>query len=727
MNTQIDSQENSAIDQLDVLDLNYYLQQLLRKKYYILGAILLSAVLSILYSMLLRPEYTSSLLMEINTDGRNLVKFQNIENAEHSSAEFVFTQAKILDGDSISEKVIETLNLKNNPEFNGGLEQRGFASFLGGIITVLKGGKSELTDEELSSFVLEKYKSKLTVIPIKGSSLISLKFESFDPELAKDILNEHANAFISLSNERKFNSSSEAYQFLQGEIKDVQDRVQSSEIELTKFARKYGIVDVEDRNNIVLERVADLNTELSQAQSQRVQAETLYKQSRKSNANNFSEVFQDRLVVSLRNELAQTRSEYYELLKIYKPKYPKMLQLKEKERELEASIQRQSNKIAASYKLNYDQLRARENLLKNELGVLKNELLDLKEKAVSYNILKREWESNKELYAGLLEKIKEVGVAAGAELNIASIVDAAKKPLYASSPKKKLNLAFACILGAFLSMALVLLREFLDRTINTVDQIEQVSSLGHLGNVTQYDKQAVVGGASTLDRPFVEKLLNTDAKYLESINSLRTSLTFSRAGGMPKSILVTSAEPGEGKTTLAASLAVSYSLLGKKVLVIDGDIRRGTISNHFGIASLPGLSDYLVSNDDEPAIHQMQKNPTLHVLVSGTNSPNVVDLLSSNKLGELIQKCESMYDLIIIDSPPVLDLADTLVLSKVVQSVLFVISAHSTKRETIKASVQQLKAIDAPLIGTVLNKYDIRHGAGGTYNYYQYLRKQGDS
>ena len=307
--------------------------------------------------------------------------------------------------------------------------------------------KKVLTEEDLSQRALGIYLERLSITSIRSTTLIDVTFESFSSDLAAKIANAHAEAYISISDVRRFNSTSGAKEFLEQEIDVVQSRLETSEKQLNDFARKNGVIDVEDRNNIMMERLGELNRTLSEVQAQRIDAETKSFQAKSGNNEVLFGVYDDALISTLRQEQATLKSEYFELSKIYKPKYPAMQQLEAKISELENNIQQQVNKIVGGLDANFEQLKQSEILVTKELEKLKEELLNLQDRAITYNILKREWEANKELYSGLLERTKEVGVAAGMELNIASVVDEAAVPKTPSSPNIKLNLFIAAFLG----------------------------------------------------------------------------------------------------------------------------------------------------------------------------------------------------------------------------------------------------------------------------------------
>lgn len=671
---------------------------------------------ALLITLLMRPMYTATVSLEINTSGRSLVKFQNLENQGTESQDYIATQAKILESAAVANKVVEDLNLVERPEFNGKLNQRGLFNGLRSISNLFRSNSSP-SEIEQTRFAVKKYQERVSVIPVRKTNLVRIGISSFDPVLAAALADQHAKAYIQLNDERRFSSTSGAKAFLEKEISNIQAKLETSEKQLNDFARKYGVVDLEDKNNIMMSRLSDLNSGLSIVQNERIDAETRLLQSKSADPEHLAAVFDDVLIKSLREELAKVKAEYFELSKIYKPAYPTMQQLNAKIDEVQANIQSQVNNIIGGFESDYQQLKLREALLVSELDDLKDSLLDLKDRAVTYNILKREWEANKSLYAGLLDRTKEVGVAAGMELNVGSVVDQASLPQEASSPKLLFNLALACGLGLIVSLGAAFLLSILDNTVHDVEHLRQITQLGHLGVTPeiQVDETEIEGDSQT---PLYDTITHQKpgSIFSESIQSVRTSLSYARPGGFPKSMMVTSSVAGEGKSTVAMNLAISWAKSGQRVMVLEADFRKSRYHKIFGVPASPGLSDLLVGNTEAQAI-SVAEIPNLHLFVAGGQSPNPADLLRSTQMSDLIKNYEAEYDLVIVDCPPVLGLADAIVVSKLVSAVIFVVAAHQTPHDAIGNSIARLRAVGAPLIGTVLNKANSRNYGYDYYNY----------
>ena len=719
--------EQAPLDQIpdsqaDLIDLKEYWRAILAQKKMIAIITLVFVLFTLVFTLLTRPIYQATALVEINDSGRRLVSFQNVDAAEYLTDGYITTQSRVLQSDAVARRVVEKLNLQSNPEFNGELTQRGLMQGVRSVISNFKAQPAEPDMDRQQRRAVSIYLSRLSIEPIAKSSLIEVKFSSFTPKLASQLANAHVEAYIELSENRRFDSTSGSKRFLENEIGDTQARLETSEKKLTEFARQYRVIDVEDRNNIILTRLGDLNQALAQVQAQRIDAESRYRQSQISDSENLANTFDNAFIRSLREELASNRAMYFEKLEIYKPDYPEMQQIEARAKQIQAAIDEQSNKISSNYRSNYEQLDDNEKRLRTEIENLTSQLLDLQDRAVTYNILKREWEANKEIYAGLLERTKEVGVVAGMEVNIAQMVDPAKTPGRPVSPNLKLNLLLSVLLGLFTGICLALLLKFLDRTINSLKELTRVTGLGQLGLVPLIgsSKSTVKVNKNSQN---VSNLMHA-SEYAESIQSIRTAIMFSSAGGVPKSIMFTSSVASEGKSTVSLSIAESFAQSGLNVVYVESDIRKDSQALDLGFLSTPGLSDYL-SGQHELVIHQhVSGYDSLSMIAAGSSVPNTVNLLESQQMRQLIERLESEFDLVVVDSSPVMGLADAPIIAQYVQSVVFVVEAHETQKEIVLQSLKRLKDVQSPILGAVLNKYDLTSGDFDYSNYSYYGDKE---
>ncbi len=697
----------SELDSEDDIDLRALWRVVMRYRRLVLLVFVIVVGVGVLAHKLQRPVYTASGLIEINTGGRNLVKFQNLETERVSSREHLSTQAKILSSKALAKEVVLKLNLADAPEFNGRVKQRNFSNGIKALRTLWRGDGDTLTDEQAVRRATNYYRSKLTIVPVRNSTLLSVRFASFDRKLAAKIINQHMQSYIWLSGERRIESTSGAKDFLELQIAEVQAKLVESETRLTDFARQNRVIDMEDSNNIVLSRLAGLSESLSLVQRQRIDASTSFRQAESTDPMALNVVSENSLIKSLREDRAKLQTRYLELSKIYKPKYPEVIELKAKLDELDSAINAQARVIVDGLENSYRQLQARETQIKAELEQAKSDVFDLQDRAVKYNIYKREWEANKELYAGLLERTKEVGVAAGMELNIASVVDQASIPGSPSSAGLGFTLLFASALGLLGGLGAAFLLAMLDNSVYDLNQLRKVTRLDHLGVVP------LVGNKQKkIDEPLRSQMLNTltfhqpRSMFSESIQAIRASLSHSTVSDFPRSILITSALAGEAKSTIAMNLGVACASAGKRVVVVDADLRRAGYDTVFNVPSAPGLTDYLAKNI-ELAPFSIKEIQNLSLLTSGTDSHAPSDLIGSPAMRDLVARLESEYDVVVIDSPPVLGLADSVSLSTMVQAVLFVVASASTPQDAIKSALQRLRIVNAPLAGSIFSNAEV--------------------
>ena len=661
----------------------------IRYKHLIAAIFIATIAVALLLSLIVRPLYQAEVSLALNTSGRSVVKFQNLESQDLSTREYIQTQLNILSSSIVAENVVRKLNLMSEPEFNGEKESLG-------LIKALK-LQAERSEGELVQKALSLYMNRLVVSRVRNTSLLTISFESFDPEMATKIADAHAQSYISISDARRFNSTSGAKEFLEKEIRAVQLKLEVSEKQLNDFARQNGVVSVEDRNNIMVERLTELNRSLSNVQASRINAETKVIQASSADSQFLESVYDDPLVSTLRQEQAVLKSEYLELSKVYKPKYPSMLQLAAKIAEIEQSIQDQTSKIIGGFTANFEHLKLREALLSKELETLKTELLDLQDRAVTYNILNREWQANKELYSGLLERTKEVGLVAGIEMNIASIIDRSNPSKEPSFPNIKLNLLIAAFLGMVIGLGAVFVIVMMDGSIKTHQQLYQITGVNHLEAFPKIDSEY---------KEKFEAIVNFEPsnEFSESIQSLRASLPLMVKNQLVKSLMITSSLAGEGKSMIASNLAISCANAGRRVILFDADFRCHNTTRVLDFPSSPGLLDYLSGDSNDVHLYEVDGIENLSVLTRGAEEPNHVDLLDSQKMRDLLKRCENEYDLVIVDSSAVLMFADTLVVSKIVDSVLFVVQANQTSVNDVEKAIQRLTMVGAPLLGSVLNK-----------------------
>jgi capsular exopolysaccharide synthesis family protein len=458
-----------------------------------------------------------------------------------------------------------------------------------------------------------------------------------------------------------------------------------------------------------------MSESLVAAQEERARAEALYQQMEKTSGQGLSQVLESPMIQSLKGSLAKLEGEYGENLHIYKPDYPKMEQLQEQATRLRAEIDKEVNNVQTAIRSNLEAAITLENLLRGKVQAAKGKIKDLAQRSIQYQVLKRETDTNSQLYEGLLQRYKEVGIAGGVGLNNISVVDPAKIPLEFYKPNIKLNALLAMVLGLFGGVGLAFLFEHLDDTLKRSEEIERALGLPNLGLIPIFrsPNKALPRGDSLA----LVSIEDKRSAFAEAYRSVRTALQFSTPEGTPKSLQVASAGKGEGKSTTAASLAIHFAQVGQKVLLIDADLRNPSLHRALGTDNSLGLTNHLAGEATPVEISQPTTIPNLFLITAGPLPPDPAGLLGSAKMMSLLSTAKEKFDQVIVDGPPVLGLADALLLGNLVDGTLFVVAAGNTRRTFAQGAIKRLRTGQTRILGGMLTKFDNRsHG----YDYVDY-------
>jgi capsular exopolysaccharide synthesis family protein len=588
---------------------------------------------------------------------------------------------------------VQQLNLPSNPEF-------------------LDSEADRSTREKIATGMLM---ANFSVEPVPQSRLVRISYASPSPELAARITNSYADSFINTNLERRYEASSYARQFLQNQIVKVKTELEKSERLLIAYAQRQGIINtarVENRvggdaNSLTGESLVALNLALAEAQTRRIAAEATYRQA--LNAGATFEVASATL--NLRQQRAQLESEYQEKLGKFKPDYPDMVRLRARIDALGQQIARESGSFASSRAATalaeYRAAEAAERQLQGRVNQLKGEVINLRGRSIQYNILQREVDTNRSMYDALLQRYKEVGVAGGVGTNQISVVDRADTPTAPFKPNLPLNLAIGLGLGVMAGLGSALAVEFVNDTIKTPDDVRDKLQLTSLGVIPRKQGQ----------QSLAEELADQGSAVSEAYFSLRTSLQFSTDSGAPRTLLITSTRAAEGKSSTTLALAQNFARLGSRVLLIDGDLRKPA----FVTGSEPSEGFSKLLTNQEPLHEHVLKTQfeNLWLVPCGPLPPNPAELLASPRVKSLLAEAQNHFDMVIVDGPPVLGLADAPLLGAACKGTLLVIESGKTRTAAARDTVNRLKASGSHIVGAVLTKYRSRLGTYG-YNYEPY-------
>jgi capsular exopolysaccharide synthesis family protein len=571
----------------------------------------------------------------------------------------------------------------------------------------------------------------MTIKRVPNSRLLDVTFESTDPTLAARVVNAHLNNFIEQNFRSRYEAATQASNWLAGQLNEMKIKVENAEDARLAYERQNQIWTIDEKNDISSQKLADLNKQLTDAQADRINKEAVYELAQAGNYDAISAVRESAVIQDILKQESTLSAQYTDAVNQYGPKYPKVVRLQAQLKDLDQLVAREKTNIGNQMEAEYHGSRQRELLLKNALDEQKTETNQMAEKLVQYNILKREADTNKQLYDGMLQKLKEAGITAGLRSSNIRVVDPALIPTGPSRPNKTRNVMLSILVGLIGGIGLALLREYLDNTVKTPDDIETLARLPSLavvpalsnsngkrnGRFAKLLKAPVIAGNEARAELISHNM--PQSQMSEAFRALRTSLLLSQADHPPQVILMTSALPREGKTTAAVNLAVTLAQLGDKTLLVDADLRKPGINRalslvdgkHAGLSSyLAGVSSLDLITVPHPAITNLAAIPT------GPIPPNPADLLSSRRLTELIADLRLRYKFVVIDSPPIMAATDAVILSVLVDGVLLVVRSGETPKEAFTRTRDLLAGVKCRMLGVVLNAVD----ASSPDYYYSY-------
>ncbi len=687
--------------------------RIVAKWWWLIAGIAVACLLAaIVLSLLITPLFRAQATIEVNPEGVQVVgkEIGEVQPNQLDNRGFLNTQVGLLKSRSLAERVARSTNLANNADmFDQDQLRPAREAAAAGLV-----------------------QGSVEIQPQRDSSLITISVESDNPELAARLANAYADNFIQSNMERRYEATSYARNFLQQRIAAVKARLEQSERQLVDYAQKQGIItltvdsggtgSVRQEQSIDAATLIQTNNSLAQAKSDRIAAEQRFRQG--AGAQSRAAAISDPTVQALGQQRAQLEAQYQQKLALFKPEFPEMVQLRSQIDSLDKEIARQRSSVSGSasgtLQADYQAALARENALQAKVNEGKAGLMALRERSIQYTILQREVDTNRSLYDALLQRFKEVGVAGGVGANVVSVVDRAQVPGGPFKPNLPLNIMIGLGIGLLLGLGTAFSIEWIDDTIKTPDDVGTKLGLASLGVIPGVAKGLAVR----------EQLEDPRSQISEAYQSVRTALQFSTDHGVPRSLLVTSTRASEGKSSTALALAQTLASLGASVLLIDADLRkptfRGPSSTSQGLSSLLAGSEKVAE-----CVHSTQME-RLFLLPSGPIPPNPAELLASARFKEILDEALQRFDHIVIDSPPVLGLADAPMLASSTEGTLMVIEAGAIRRAAALNAVNRLRASEARLMGAILTKFNalkVGYGYGYGYGYGEdaYAYREGDS
>ena len=678
-----------------ILDLPTLLRIIHHWRWLLLSAVGLGLAGAILFSMLTKPVYRAGVTLEANPPTVSISDEQTRQqnNEISNSFDFIATQVGLLGSRAVAERTAQELNLANNPDVVG--QDADASARLRAATGVVAGGLQVTAPEE--------------------GQLIKFTYDSTSPQLAALVANGIADSFINTALQRRYEASAYARNFLERQINKTRSDLERSERGVVAYAQQQGIITTtggstdkqtgsSDTNSLQGESLVQLNNALAAATARRIGAEGAYRQALATGPT--SEV--NGAVQPLRQEVAKLQSEYQQKREFMKPEHPEMQSLQAQIAELQRQIAGQMSQ-ASSGRINglladYRAAMSSERALQGRVSALKGDVLNLRGRSIQYTILQREVDTNRSLYDALLQRYKEIGVAGGVGTAPVSIVDRAQTPSLPFKPNLLLNLLVGLGLGLVAGIASAIGLEFANDTIKSREDVRRKLSLACLGSVPK---------TSARDT-FVEDLRNPTSIVSEAYSAIVAALRFSTEEGMPKVLLVTSTRSSEGKSSSALAIAQNFARRERRVLLIDSDLRRPAFkaaTDRIGLSKLLTTEDALQNHVVET------QHDNLWLLPSGPLPPNPADLLSSGRIRKIIAEVREAFDLIIIDGPPTLGLADAPLLAAAAEKVMFVIESGKTRTRAAIEALNRIEATGAHVVGATLSKSVESAGGYGSYGY----------
>ena len=667
-----------AADGGSVFDVLTMLRILRQWRWVVLGAAVAGLLAGLLFTLLAKPMYRAGVTLQVDPPSVEILNEKQRDTSQSSGGwDFVITQVGLLSSSSLADRVAQDLNLAANPKVAGTSGDP--AMRLKVAAGAVAGG--------------------LKVIPPEQGQLIHFTYDSSSPELAAQIANGVADSFIGSGLQRKYEASNYARTFLQQQLNKTRLELERGERQLVGYAQSQGIINTGDApgktggdtNSLQGESLVALNTALAAATARRIEAQGAYQQAQLSG----SSADVNASTAPLRQARASLEAEYQDKLTILKPDHPDMLSLKARVNEIDRQIGREQAQVASGKNTTllaeYRAAAATEGNLRGQVAGLKGSVLNLRGRSIQYNILQRDVDTNRALYDALLQRYKEIGIGAGVGTSPVTIVDRAQVPGGPFKPNMLFNLMTGLLVGLLGGIATAVLFEYLNDTIKTREDVKNKLQVACLGVIPRQRGQTSL----------IEELEDTKSAVSEAYSAVLAALRFSSSEGAPKAVLMTSANPAEGKSSTALALSQNYARRGERVLLIDADLRRPAFK---GSVKAQGLTTLLTSDESIRAHVMSTQHESLWLLPCGPIAPNPADLLASQRFGDILKEAGQHFDRVIIDGPPTLGLADSSFLAAFIGHVILIVESGRTRTRAAREAIDRVTMSGAQLLGVTITK-----------------------
>ena len=667
--------------------------------------------IGILIAMMTRLEYSATVTVQV---ARETAKVLNIDGVEGESLnpwdqEFYQTQYALLKSRSLSEAVVRDLNLADNYLFLAQFDPDGVEDV------------KKIPREQRFSMATGIVNANTIVDPLRQSSIINVRYNSPNPAMAATIANSVAENFVQSNLTRRFEAAAYARQFLQNRLNQVRAKLEESERKAVEYATREGLIQIQSgpegqQQSLINRDLAQLSEALIQARANRVAAEAQYRAG--SSGSVAAQSLNNTTINSLRGQRAELTGQLSKLQSDFGPEYPAVVALRSQIAELDRQIGREQGRVGSSVSQDlagrYRQALQTEQSLQSRVEGLKAQLLGEQNRSIQYKIIERDVDTNRALYEALLQRFKEVGVAGGIGTNNISIIDRALQPKQPFKPNLQLNIILGLLVGLMLGALTAIALEQVEESAIMPEDFQRKLGIPLLGATPKLRSSADVQ----------DSLLEAKSPLSEAYFSILTSIQFSTSHGAPTSMMLTSAQAREGKSTTAMALAQALAGVGARVLLIDADMRNPSMHKLLQRPLGSGLSNLLTGQGDLDTYIQPSNTPNLAVMMAGPIPPNPAELLSADRIEAVLREATGKYDHVLIDGPPILGLADAPLLSRAVEGTVLVVESGRTRASDARNAIDRLLAVRANVLGAILAKFDSRslgygygYGYGYTYSY----------
>ncbi len=695
-----------------------YIAAAIRSNLLLIAAIISASVaIAVIATMLDTPRFTAKATVQINDSVNRVLKNDDQAESEigasYDTDRNLKTQIDILKSRGLAQRVSQKLKLAGNPQFFASQELQAPAA----------GASAEAVNRDIAGILQEN----LSVVLPRDSRIISLSWESTDPRMSALIVNAYASEFIQSSLQRKFDSSSYARNFVSEQLAETKQKVEQSERELNEYARANGLIGTRNAissgdekggsnrgDSVTTTSLLQINTAANEAIARRIAAESRWRSIAGKPLMSAAEVLNNNTISSLLSARATAEAALQQERSRHLDGYPTVQAKQAEVASINRQLTQEANNVRESIRSDYESAVANEARLTAQVETLKGQSLGEQDRTVKYSLLAREADTNRQLYDGLLQRFKELNASSGISLSNISIIDSAEVPAGPSSPNLMKNLMIAFLIGIGLAAVTVFFKDQFDDSIRVPEDVETKLAIPLLGVVPR----------SHSEEP-EDALSDPKSPISEAYNSLRGSLLYSTSEGLPQVLLVTSAQPSEGKTTTSYAIASSFARMGKTCLLIDADMRRPSLHRRVGNDNARGLSTLLTSQELLEGVLLPSGLDGLTLLTSGAIPPSPTELLSSIRLEKILQEAARAFEVVVVDSPPILGLADAPTMAALVDGVVFVVEADRNRRGSLKTALRRLRSMRPVILGAVLTKFDPlkagnRYSEYYGYEYYQY-------